>query len=349
MWKTPHPVILATIILVSAAAGGLVTHQLTPPQEQTPQEHVVVTETIFQNTTIREGVDTPPNTIIEQNQTDYCDTPQMDIDINDGPWYAGMPITFAINYTGCLQYWSALYNDGTEQVWPENHTDTHTFPRPGTYKIWTGARFQNDIWITNWVFIHIKQFADPETEPNHDNWIKYTEHPLYPVENITLYPYLDNGAGWYERTYEQMSYTLWWYGVENATYLNGQGSAVMHVKATYNGWPIVTEGYDAWGRAWIVKLDGATNPSNQIPPCKNGYNGELLMRTIVEQPILPGSWGFTTRPLGCGQDIFTPGQTQIGFCIEWDGILTPAWTPYHGPAGKGYLFDECDHFHLETI
>ncbi|HLE47637.1 MAG TPA: hypothetical protein VI818_05015, partial [Candidatus Thermoplasmatota archaeon] len=135
--------------------------------------------------------------------------------------------------------------------------------------------------------------------------------------------------------YSQLTFNAWREGMANATYLHGQGGVTLHVLPLFDG-----KAFSAatpWAHAWIMKTQ--SNPSNEVPPCRSGYQAPMPSYRITDlSPTLESGWGFRSEVMGCGHDLFAPGATELGFCIEWDGEIVPPMTPYL----DGYLYDDCD-------
>lgn len=250
------------------------------------------------------------------------------------PAYVGWPVRFHLAAPPCLVGWTIDFGDGSAAT-PPNASAEHRYESRGTYLVRVESRFPNSTTYSYNERLTLSAYHPPIESGGGLGDRLYREPPLFPSENITYHWYLDNGLDWYNRPYSQTSWNVWKQGMENATYAHGQGGVTLHVLPLFDG-ALLTAG-TPYAKAWIHKAEA--NPTNEIPPCQNGYVVDMPTYAITDlSPTLPSGWGFRSRVMGCGQDLFLPGQTRVGFCVEWDGDLLEGPRPYM----DGYIADGCD-------
>ncbi|MBI2078630.1 MAG: hypothetical protein HYT80_09735 [Euryarchaeota archaeon] len=249
------------------------------------------------------------------------------------PLYIGWPILFRLEDAPCLVRWTLDFGDGSGTTENESAVE-HRFAGRGTFPVAYEATFPDGRSVRGEERVTVLSYHPPSTPGDAPRGpASYREAPRFPASNLSFHWYLDNGLDWYNQPYSQISWNAWDRGAANATYAHGQGGVTLHVLPLYDGSPFAERA--AFAQAWIMKA--RPNPTDEVPPCHPGYRVDMPSYAVSGLG-LPSGWGFRSQVMGCGHDLFVPGETDVGFCIEWDGELLEGARPYM----DGYITDTCD-------
>lgn len=272
------------------------------------------------------------------NETTYaCGEQWANVWVEHTKVYRGAPTYYYLDYTGCLKGWSVVGDWGGGWEIEGNETAIVWYGGGARWATFT-VEFEDGSYYQKKIGVYVNKYAPAHDEEDPTRTAVYTEFNWFEDHEYVVHSFVSNADMWNDREMAAVYWQMWYNGVENPGYAAGLYgvtlNALIYVNTGAFFWTPVTYG--------LLEARIYNGQMNDVGVCERSYDSEMYY-VSYEHDTIPTVKGFSimSRPMGCGLAEFTDGLKGYIF-IEIDGEILPPWTPYDGPDGPGYIWDDWD-------